>query len=145
MTAAVPINVHEKRVAQQQAHGHHLFVFLFLFLFFLAAFSFAMVNSKNEIVATNTWTVIGSVAVVAMAITVFYVCTQLFDDLTAGLAHWNVPVHVAYAVLILLVATFGSYALRGDNVVFCWMCLLAKSGALTTAQRRCHPALPTSV
>jgi hypothetical protein len=131
----------DEKMQAAKSHGHHLFAALFLFLFFVIAFTFTMVTNSNQIVVTSTWTTIDSVAVTSMALTLFYVVTHLFDELTAGVAHWKVVLHVAYAVSILLVAMFGSHMLKGDKVgqasfmaVIYWMCLLAKGGALTTAQ-----------
>jgi hypothetical protein len=135
------VHVHEKKLQAAEHHGHHLFAALFLFLFFVVSFTFSMVSGSNPIVSKNTWTVVDSIAVTSMAITLFYLVTHLFDQLTAGAAHWKVTMHVAYAIIILLVAMFGSYALRNDkvgqasfNAVTYWFCLLAKGGALTTAQ-----------
>jgi hypothetical protein len=140
-TKHVPIEVHEQEVGQAETHGHHLFAALFLFIFFSVCSVFAMVNSTNKLVSKSTWTVLDSIAVTSMAITIFYFITHIFDELTAGAAHWKVTLHLVWALIILFVAMFGSYMLKNDPVgqasfmaVMYWLCLLAKGGTLTTAQ-----------
>lgn len=143
----VPIDHHEKEVKEKKAHGHHLFAVLMLMVFVMLTSFFAFTTSSDKVLATNTYAVIDSIVVTSIALTIFYIFDHIFEDLTEGYAHYRVTLHVVYAICVLFIAFFGSWSLRNDpialqsfNAVIYWVCLLAKSGALTTAQR----ALPAT-
>lgn len=125
---------------QEITNKQHAFSCLLLLLSFTQIAVFAMVSSSNNLLKKNTWTMVDTMAVVIIASTVFHMISLFFEEL-AEETHHAVIMHALFAITLFFVALFGSYRLR-NNPSLCnafkacifWMVLLAKSGAITTAQ-----------
>lgn len=139
----VPLAVYKEAVQERRTEGHHLFAASILCFMMTMTVAFALVSTSNKVVVANTWGTLDTTIVVIIAHSIFYVTSELFEWHTKDISHWKVPLHIEYAIVLYLVATFGSYAIRLEeesktifDAVSYWVVLLAKGGALTAVHQK---------
>lgn len=143
----LPLESH-KALAAARLHGNHMFALVLFALFVMVVVTFAMTQSSNSTVVSHTYSVIDSICVTTMAVTLFWIMSQIFKHVADDDSKTKLVYHIVYALIIFFFAIYGSYLLRDNpigqasfNAVIFWVCLLAKGGALTTAQSE----LPSSL